>query len=493
MIVQPRRPFADKAPLLRGHSMINTHRIDGRIANGRIIRGGIAVWLALAAALVVAGGARAAPNDPPGAAPVINACKSGTGCPGSTCPASITSTQATVPDNACPFAGESQDGVDVFSWNEFVAFNWPATQSCAPDTKKSILNIKSGNQGPVVWQTQMASEGLFVAPGQTPASWCSSKLLAALFAGRPVDLLRTAQTAAPPQSLQHLASVISPPTDVEAVGGVVTDQSGRWLRYQRLTNQTEYTAIKNNNWYKLSVLKPLKSLTLPIGSIEFKSAWKILTRSEIASGRYYTTTAIVYNTPDGGKSPGANPVTLGLVGLHIIHKTPTQKGFFWSTFEQVDNDSVFIDPHKGGPFNKQTAAKPYTELKPNGAPNNAPVQIKRNNAVAADPALNAYYQKLLGASVFRFYRLVSTQWQFGGAPQGAPPDVANIAIETYVQDAAMKAGVAATLPASFFPLANPGLPAVGATSPSGCLGCHLNATATTGTVTDHSFLFLEAK
>ena len=451
-----------------------------------MINGRIALWLGLLAALFLADGANAAPPS--------NACSGGAGCAGSTCPSSITSAQAAAPVDACPAHGENQNAVDIFSWNEFIAFNWPATQTCMPDTTKSILNIKLLNQGPVVWQTQMSSDDVFVASGQSPAAWCNGKSLAALFAKQPIDLLRTAQTAAPPQSLEHLASVISPPTDVTAVGGVVTDQSGRWLRYQRLMNQGEYTAILSNNWYKLSVLNAIKTLTLPTGSIEFKSAWKILNGSEIKSGRYYTTRAIVYNTPDGAKSPGPNPVTLGLVGLHIIHKTPSQGGFFWSTFEQVDNDTVFIDPRKGGPYNKQTARKPYTELNPNGTPVNAPVQIMRNNKIAANPALNAYYQKLLAGSVFAHYRLVSTQWQTGGAPQGTPANVANIVIETYVQDATAKAGVASALPASFFPPAKPGLPAFGPTPPSGCLGCHLNATAANGaTLTDHSFLFLEAK
>jgi hypothetical protein len=452
-----------------------------------MINGRIAVWLGLAAALFIADGADAAP-------PPSDACSGGAGCPGSTCPTTITSAQAAAPADACPAHGESQNGVDIFSWNEFVAFNWPATPSCMPDTTKSILSIKPGNQGPVVWQTQMTSEDIFVAPGASPAPWCTGKSLAALFANQPIELLRTAQTAAPPQSLQHLASVIAPPTDVEAVGGVVTDQAGRWLRYQRLANQTEYTAIVANKWYQLSKLSSISSLTLPFGSIEFKSAWKILTPGEIAGGRYYTTRAIVYNTPDGAKSPGPNPVTLGLVGLHIINKTQSQSGFFWSTFEQVDNDTVFINPSKGGPYNTQTAKKPYTELNPNATPINAPVQIKRTNAIAANPALNAYYQKLLAGSVFAYYRLVSTQWQFGGAPQGAPPNVANIVIETYVQDAAMKPEAVRALPADFFPPPAPGHPALGATAPSGCLGCHLNARAANKkTVTDRSFLFLEAQ
>jgi hypothetical protein len=464
--------------------------IKGRIALGFAL----VAALFIAPALFIADGANAAHKAAPKGTPPINACKGGTGCAASTCPTSITAAQATVPLDACPFEGESQSAVDIFSWNEFIAFNWPATPTCMADTKKSILNIKLLNQGPVVWQTQMDSDDVFVASGQSPAAWCNGKSIAALFAKQPIELPHPAQLAAAPQTLDHLASVISQPTDVKAVGGVVTDQAGRWLRYERLMNQPELNAIVGNKWYQLSVLNALTTLTLPTGAIEFKAAWKILNGPEIKSGRYYTTQAIVYNTPQDAKSPGPNPVTLGLVGLHVIHKTPTQGGFFWSTFEQVDNDSVFINPHKGGPYNTQTAAQPYVELNPNATPINAPVQIQRTNKIAADPTLNAYYQKLLHGSVFANYRLVSTQWQTGGAPQGTPPNVANIVIETYVQDAASKASAVSALPASFFPPAKPGLPAFGPTPPSGCLGCHINATAANGTtVTDHSFLFLEAQ
>ena len=422
-----------------------------------------AAGFGLLSALLLSGVVHAAPPQP-------QACNGGAGCAASACPTSITSAQATVPTAACPKFGESQTGVDTFSWNEFIAFNWPAKSDCTADTAKSILSIKRGNQGPVVWQTQMSSDDVFVAPTKTPAKWCDNDTVAALFAKKPRVLAHPAKSAASEATLEGLAANISSPTGVKAVGGVVTDQGGRWLRYERLMNQLELNAIVTNNWYKLSVLNAQSSITLPTGSVEFKSAWKILTPAEIRAGRYYTTIATVYNTPDEAPSPGANPVTLGLVGLHIIQKTPQQPGFFWSTFEQVDNDRVFFNPHGSKIVNTQTAKKPYTELLPNGTPINAPVQITRVNKIAADPGLNAYYQKLLAGSVFANYRLVSTQWQTGGAPAVTPPNVANIVIETYVQTIK------------------------GAGGSTGCLGCHINATAANNkTLTDHSFLFLEAK
>ena len=242
--------------------------------------GRIAAWLGSLAVLLIVDLAQAQPVTAP---PPF--CQGGTGCPASSCPSSITAAQATLPRDACPFEGESQSAVDIFSWNEFIALNWPATSACTANTAQSILNVKSGKQGPVVWQTQMSSDDVFVAPGKTPANWCTGASLAALLGKKPRALTHTAQTEAAAHSLQRLASVISQPTDVTAVGGVVTDQSGRWLRYERLMNRPEYAAIVANNWYRLSVLNSLASITLPTGSLELKSAWKILSPAAIASGR----------------------------------------------------------------------------------------------------------------------------------------------------------------------------------------------------------------
>ena len=193
-----------------------------------------AVWLTLLTAMSLAGLAHAAPKSA-----VPQSCNGGTGCPGSTCPTSIAAAQATLPADACPKFGEFQSAVDVFSWNEFIALNWPATTSCTADMTKSILNVKNGNDGPVVWQTLASSDNVFVAPGQSPAAWCTGDALSALFAKTP-RLMGTTSKSVSVHNLRALTQAVSQPTGVQAVGGVVTDQSQRWLRYEKLMNQIEY-------------------------------------------------------------------------------------------------------------------------------------------------------------------------------------------------------------------------------------------------------------
>ena len=93
-------------------------------------------------------------------------------CPGSACPDAITTAAATFPATACPRFGEFQSDVDTFSWNEFIALNWPANlANCSPNTAKSILNVQSGDGTVAVWQTYMPASSVFVASGAKPAAW----------------------------------------------------------------------------------------------------------------------------------------------------------------------------------------------------------------------------------------------------------------------------------------------------------------------------------
>lgn len=413
--------------------------------------------------------------------PMPPACTTGT-CPNSTCMASLPASAPAIPQDACQKFEGSQTAVDTFAWNEFIALNWPADPKTCATVAKSIADVRSNDNTVVLWQTWMPGDKVFVDPASQPAAWCQGNALA----GGARELTEVAKADDHFHELGGAFTRIAEPDDVkQAAGGVLTDQQGRWLRYERLMNQDEYNYIKNNGLWKLDTLKQWNAQNKPIdlpngttsdgptGAMEIKAAWKVLSDQEVAQGRYFTTTATVYNDAEGSPSPGKNPVTLGLVGLHIIHKTPTQD-FFWSTFEHVDNDRVFYNPNSTTQQNTQTAKQPYVELKPDGTPNNAPVQVVRTNKDLPQPEvkeLNAWYQRLLGNSVFRNYRLISTQWGTGGAPQGTPPDVANIVLETFVQDLKNSKNNA-----------------------TGCLACHLDAhTRVPGQLSDHSFFFRAAK
>jgi len=398
-------------------------------------------------------------------------------------PSPITSAQATIPERPCTFQGDAgpktQNFVDIYSWNIFLAMNWPAsTANCAADTSKSILNVKSGDATYVVWQTYMPAENVFVNPGyQKPAAWCSGNSLAA-GAKRVFDNEAKATSAAKELGGPFLKIAEPGGQVLQADGNVVTDQSKRWLRYEKLMNQTEYNYIVADRWNAVQLQAMFDNnqpIQIPQGSIEIKSAWKVLTPAEISGNKYFTTQGIVCNTPDGARTPcDEAPVTMGLVGLHIVHQVSDGGTMFWSTFEHNDNDTVFFDPSSNAVPNKDFSKRPFTELDASCKGVNQPTQIKRLTPVPASAELNGYYQQLLAGSVFANYRLISTQWATGFGPALVPPHVANITLETYVQD--LTVGNA-----------------------TGCFACHFKATTNIKNASgqrqdsNHSFMFLEAK
>ena len=394
--------------------------------------------------------------------------------------APLTNAAATIPARPCTFE-DGQNFVDIYSWNIFLALNWPASvSSCSADTTKSIVNVKSGDGTFVVWQTYMPGENVFVNPGtQRPAAWCTGNSLAA--GAQRVFSNEAKATPAAKALGKAFASIAEPGGDVlQASGDVVTDQGGRWLRYERLMNKVEYDYIVPDRWNGLQLQAMQKKgdkIVLPQGAIEIKSSWKVLTPAEISGNRYFTTQGIVCNTPAGARTPcDQQPVTMGLVGLHIVQQATTGGTLFWSTFEQVDNDKVFYNPNFAGADNTDFASSPYTELDPKCQPLNQPTQIRRLTPIPAAQELNTYYQKLLGGSVFANYQLISTQWTtgIGFSAAGTPQNVANITLETYVQSNSTSNG--------------------NGFSSTGCFSCHLNATTNVpGQSSGHSFFFLEAQ
>ncbi|HYC62254.1 MAG TPA: hypothetical protein VEK79_22070 [Thermoanaerobaculia bacterium] len=398
--------------------------------------------------------------QPTAAAPIVAPPECNASCPGSTClDANTIKTAWTPPVDACPSeGGPGQFNVDAFSWNMFVALNWPAnTTTCTPDQTKSILT--SSPSDPVVWQTWSMDSEVFVAKGSSPKPWCVQDALQ-------LDDIAKAEPEFAKLGADFLG-ISEPGTDVTQVlgTGVLTDQNGRWVRYQKLLNNTEYLYITEKNLWNVDGQKGV-TVKLPPGSVEIKAAWKVLNDDEKASNRFYMTSATVYNTPDGETSPGTNPVTLGLVGLHIVASTPNFSRMLWATFEHVDNDTKWFHSATSTQTpNTQTAQSPYIELKPDGTPNNEPVQVTRVAApgVPSSPAATDYYRALLKGSVWENYELVATQWGQGINPNGIPGIVANTVIETYIQPK------------------------------SSCMGCHTNAKTTAGLSAGMSFLFREAK
>lgn len=401
-------------------------------------------------------------------------------------PNTIDSTCAKIPTDIIG-SGDTQGDADLYSWLAFVAANWPVDPTtCTANTSSSILTAPPNP----VWLSYLTNDEIFVASG-VPTGWCHTPTTAgARFTS--AEEAQTAQRAGrlaklPPKvralaeqhpqvrlflhhnSKSHDALIsttkltsVSPQLKgiLDATHQVVTDQNGRFLRFTVHLGPVEYQYIIQNKLWTKAGQQATGDLNFTNGSMEFKAAWKVLGAND-GSTRFFTQQAIVYNDDDGNPSPGPNPVTVGLAGLHIIQKTPRQQRWLWSTFVQADLMKGFNNPNCPAsqcPPNVQTAPTPFVELNSDGTPRNKPVQVVQQSPTTGG-TLNTTFQGLLKGTPWANYQLVSTQWQ-GGFGGTKPAQLGNPLLETFVS----------------------------ITNPYSCLDCHNFAhTSPGGTKSDFSF------
>ena len=386
-------------------------------------------------------------------------------------------------DEPQPTRESLQHDFDVLSWQSFIAMNWPALPDGQPD-RAQVPGQNGDNL--TVWETWKEASQIFLPGGLPPSTWDApahpASLPAALRDLPPGTriLTQTGKTRGALTEFDHLFNT-----------GPLIDQNGRYARFETRVNQPMFDTIVGQNLYNKRGQASVQNVSFPsgtraapkpgVGSIMVKATWKILSPAEIAAGRFHATDAAIY-TP-----PSADPVvaehveraTVGLVGLHIVHKTASAPHWIWSTFEHVDNC-----PTEGEPADR-AAYNFYNKATPDAAPNIPPdrpwnptvteppsrrPQIVRKVPVDGSArALNAAYQAALRAvnpaSVWKYYELIGTQWPAAPAPAG---DVANPALETYLQAQSPKAA-------------------------SSCVDCHAKAVTTANAPADFTHLLRRAQ
>jgi hypothetical protein len=329
---------------------------------------------------------------------------------------------------------------DYFSWQSFIALNWPDTGGRGvPDQPNNPSIFMSAPPGtPVVWGTYKDAFNLFGQGSQRPSPWdgpdaapspCQAGSKALIFTTKgDTALMQTKQAFSFP----------------------LIDQRANYVHYDIRYGQAEYNFIRGQDndqtsWlYLLKNLAPKENaqvgLQMPmttaspnvLGSIMVKAAWRTKTDKDDSS-RYYTVDAQIFDP----QARTCTPAKVLLVGLHIAHKVSPFTEWVWSTFEQVDNVPPDSDispqpapPPNGYSFNNGTNNPPTVggyDHKPAAPPmpSPAPVQVTRVNAIPNTPPgastrdFNAYYQQLLKGTVWQYYQLIVTQWPFN---PGLPAD-----------------------------------------------------------------------
>ena len=472
-------------------------------------------------------------------------------------------------EDAKKFA-EVQRLFDLWSWQAFITLNWPTNNQgqFAPKPDDTAF-------GPPKWTSWYESTEIFRQDGGVPKP-CSkppAAMTLSLTRESTLPVARDLKAFALPQNfdkrrlrlLGNISAVgeISPASSpaakkqkpealddiLQAFTAPLIDQNGNYVFYEIQLDPNEVGYICSNKLYNVNGQvaftkgNPNAKVDLPrgadgkdgSGSWELKFAWRVLTKADDKT-RFLWSDAIV--PPTAGKCPDQQPaqkdqcaVQVGLVGMHIGHKSVSSPQWIWSTFEQVDNLSVdnvahpalkpsFFDPNCPVCVPNQPPAQQGT-----GWATTPPTQAWRAIPIPADKvALNGEAQAALAkaGSALRYYQLIDSQWPtdpsaaptkpgagLPGAienkPGGNPTPVylTNITMETYFQtgvQAACQQEETQNCPAGQWLTANQAKTVAPDTTAvfgsESCMGCHSSAglfiapTKTSGQLSgDFSWLF----
>jgi len=376
---------------------------------------------------------------------------------------------------------------DLYSWQMFLSLAWPTDSNGKP-----AANLTDTGFGAPRWTLWHTSPSIFQPNGAIPAA--CAKPTPMMFAA-PRDLSQPVSKGLKAFSADAVASakgdqrntrflgVISAVGELnagnlgsdiqQAFTGPLIDQNGEFVFYEIMIDPNETKYLCDNKLYNINgqvqfaKTNPGVNLNMPSGmpgvdgsgSFELKFAWRVLKPGKDDFSRFYTMPAVIMDQGPDGKQV-ERKVTVGLVGMHIGHKSASSPQWIWATFEQVDNldvDSV-ANPKLSPSFTNPNCPLCAVNVEPvadkNGVYPRIPVQVWRAIPIPGDKvALNGQVQAALRkmGSVWQYYQLIDTQWPTrpgpppgwnSGLPQAAankpggnptPVMLTNITMETYFQ------------------------------------------------------------
>jgi hypothetical protein len=391
-----------------------------------------------------------------------------------------------------------QGDFDIYSWNTFVALNWPPGPDGNGDPNKTI---GQNGDNDTVWEHYRDVADIFLPGGAKPSYKGPVSVPAQCKASYKPGMRILSQVGKTPTVLTDFSQPFNT--------GPLIDQNGNYTRYEILVNKPMFDYILSNTLYSKAGQKvfsgavkfPCGVLNGPEGAIMVKSAWKVISAAD--RGRFHTRQVLVYSPASQNPKYPASCSTklMGLTGLHIGHKTNSGAQWLWSTFEHVDNAPTEADVASGkfkSKYNYYNAKCTGANCPPNTVPPRPwnPTKVSafhsqvvrmnmfKGNEFAFESAAerNADALKLLlgvsAKSVWQNYELISTMWPTNtgqcqatpGDPLGtpAPNFLANTTLETYIQGM---------------------VPNVS----SNCIECHNNATMTTPVPSDFTYILQRAQ
>jgi hypothetical protein len=327
-------------------------------------------------------------------------------------------------------SGDSPTDFYAFSWQIFKFLVWPASgQRGIPDTAQKITD-----KGPTTFESLKADWEIFRQNAERPADWTTFPGSADPCSNHP-EIEPGALVLA---TFNKFGNIIE--GELGPAVHVLVAQNRTYVRYQAAYNKAAFDTIFNSQLYDPAQVghldeapdgKPVPAKARqPAGALTVKSAWiELPGPNPINPSRFYVREKAWVQNP---ANHTCSQTDVGLVGLHIVYKSPSRPQWIWSTFEHVDNvPEPLPEPRRSYTFNdgSNTAMTrgPEDAFKiplPKGAQGPGdpprPYQVQRLQPIKADAEnLNRIqHQKLASLdSVWRNYQLVMTQWsEIGMAP-----------------------------------------------------------------------------
>jgi hypothetical protein len=360
------------------------------------------------------------------------------------CPANVpTPPVATISpkilDDVCVPNGFGSNPIDFFddySWRAFLGLVWPAKtgERGMPDATAKL----SDTGRPLVFETFKADWEIFQPQGAAPAAWNT------VGGSNPCKLDNVSSDDLVLAAFSKFDNLGQAGFGPPLVGPLVA-QNRTYLRYQTAFNKIEFDQIDKDKLYLRSNLQG--SREFQPGAIDIKAAWIDMTGIAHPE-RFYTREAHLLDLA----SETCSKAKVGLVGLHIVQKTPSRPQWIWSSFEQVDNvledDSQPPATLSAGDNVAMPGKNPYNFPPDIQVP--APFNVDRLKPINADTKkTNEIYRKMLAEAgvPWQFYKLVVTQWPLSigdpskdGKPTNTFPgkftdqtSFANLTMETFDQ------------------------------------------------------------
>ena len=356
-------------------------------------------------------------------------------------------------------SGATTSEAATFAWDTFLAINKPTTDGTG-----------------TLWENYKEAFDIFLPNAETPTAW-----------GKPSPGNQTVcDTINSNHKILRTTSKVSPliTETNQAVGGVLIDKNSNLVHYEVYMNKPMFEYVLENQFY--NALKQAGSqIKFPTGSMELKASWRILDPEKDDTSRYYTSKAIVYIPASDSIQNDSFPKIVkskieycseqlvGLVGLHIVYKTPSNPNFVWMTFEQNDNIETAATKKAGITPSFYDASKAIDSCEDNSRQRDCPkqimTQVTRQNPIPdwVKKANKDYQEKLhTKKSVWEHYQLIGVQWPTDNTKVGNPilQNLANSSMETFNQTA------------------------------SSCIGCHAFARSSNPTIySDFSWVMGRAK